>query len=148
MDNVLIKSARSYDELWTIVNSFLPLQLKALPVAIVIIDSVAALLRADFGLDEQRQKASSAVALGHRLHELSAEFGVPFVCVNQVCASQCAFTRTHDLRHSAGLRLCTQRRGLCCAASHPGAGSGLVEHGDSAPAVDAQTRALLRRQQH
>ena len=62
----------------------LPALLSTGRVGVVIIDSIAALFRAEYGAGQAAQRAAVLQTCGARLHHLSASYGVAVVCVNQV----------------------------------------------------------------
>ena len=53
-------------------------------VRLVVVDSIAALFRAEFGVGQAVQRAQLLQACGARLHHLSESYGAAVVCVNQV----------------------------------------------------------------
>jgi hypothetical protein len=53
-------------------------------VRLVVIDSMAALFRIEFGTNDAVDKSKTLSSFAHRLKELSDEFHSPVVCVNQV----------------------------------------------------------------
>ncbi|NXE62162.1 XRCC3 protein, partial [Calcarius ornatus] len=61
---------------------------------LVLIDSMAALFRAEFGPAEAALKARYLQAFGAQLHSLSTRFRTPIVCINQVCYP----TASHSVR--------------------------------------------------
>lgn len=53
-------------------------------VRLVVIDSIAALFRVEFGVDQAAQRAYLLQACAAQMHRLSEKYGTAFVCVNQV----------------------------------------------------------------
>ena len=53
-------------------------------VGVVVIDSIAALFRAEFGVGQIVQRARILQACGGQLQRLSSHYGVAVVCINQV----------------------------------------------------------------
>lgn len=53
-------------------------------VRLVVIDSIAALFRVEFGLNQAAQRAQLLRVCGAQLKRLSESYGVAVVCVNQV----------------------------------------------------------------
>ena len=49
-----------------------------------MVDSIAALFRAEFGVGQAVQRAQLLQACGAQLHRLSESYGAAVVCVNQV----------------------------------------------------------------
>lgn len=62
----------------------LPSLLTQHPVKLVIIDSVAALFRVEYGMHQAIERARLLRDIGHRLKMLSEEHQTAVVCVNQV----------------------------------------------------------------
>lgn len=53
-------------------------------VRLVVIDSIAALFRCEFGPAESALKARYLQTFGAQLHSLSTRFRTPIMCINQV----------------------------------------------------------------
>ncbi|XP_009069819.1 PREDICTED: DNA repair protein XRCC3-like, partial [Acanthisitta chloris] len=53
-------------------------------VRLVVIDSIAALFRCDFGAAESADRARYLQTFGAQLHSLSTRFRTPIMCINQV----------------------------------------------------------------
>ncbi|XP_008104796.1 DNA repair protein XRCC3 isoform X2 [Anolis carolinensis] len=53
-------------------------------VRLIIVDSIAALFRCEFGAKDSVLKAKYLLMFGAKLHELSSQFQIPIVCINQV----------------------------------------------------------------
>lgn len=62
----------------------LPSLLSQHPVKLVVIDSVAALFRVEYGIHQAIQKAQLLREFGHQLKRLSEKHSTAVVCVNQV----------------------------------------------------------------
>ncbi|NWU80493.1 XRCC3 protein, partial [Onychorhynchus coronatus] len=58
-------------------------------VRLVVIDSIAALFRCEFGLSESVTKARYLQTFGAQLHSLSTRFRTPIMCINQVWHRNC-----------------------------------------------------------
>ena len=54
----------------------------------MVIDSIAALFRSEYGVQQVVQRAQVLQACGSRLQHLSETYGVAVVCVNQVYISE------------------------------------------------------------
>ncbi|XP_063015935.1 DNA repair protein XRCC3 isoform X2 [Melospiza melodia melodia] len=89
---------------------------------LVLVDSMAALFRADFGPADAALKARYLQAFGARLHSLSTSFRTPIVCINQVTdavseseAAQCSCRwYLHQLRvHRNYLRVLSLMHQSC-----------------------------------
>lgn len=62
----------------------LPQMLKRIRVGIIIIDSIAAVFRGDYNINESIVRAKDLRDIGLQLHKLSSYFGTAILCVNQV----------------------------------------------------------------
>ena len=62
----------------------LPSLLASGRVKLVVIDSIAALFRAEFGVHQAVQRAQLLQACGSRLQQLSETYETAVVCINQV----------------------------------------------------------------
>lgn len=56
---------------------------------LVVIDSIAALFRCEFGASDSVLKARYLQMFGAQLHSLSTRFSTPVVCINQVWHQKC-----------------------------------------------------------
>ena len=59
-------------------------------VRLVVIDSIAALFRVEFGLNQAVHRAQLLQACGAQLQQLSESYGVAVVCINQVHTGTCS----------------------------------------------------------
>ena len=62
----------------------LPSLLSLHTVKLVVIDSLAALFRVEYGFDQAIERAKLLRAFGHRLKTISEKYKAAIVCVNQV----------------------------------------------------------------
>lgn len=53
-------------------------------VRLIVIDSIAALFRVEFAIDEGVARSRALADLGQRLHKISFEYSTAIVCINQV----------------------------------------------------------------
>ena len=86
MDNVYIEHTLSFEDLAKLVEERLLGLLTSRRVRLVILDSVAAISRAEFALGEEAQRAQSLCGLAQKLRLLSVKHSVAIVIVNQVSA--------------------------------------------------------------
>ena len=78
-------------------------------VKLVVIDSIAALFRAEFGVQQAVQRAQLLQACGSRLQQLSVTYGAAVVCINQVYTmKQC----TSTVASLGGIHMCSALRHL------------------------------------
>lgn len=87
LENVLIERVRNSDELQVLVKDRLGGIIAQNGVRLVVIDSIAGLLRNEFtGKGESIVRARVLQDLGQAMKALSSAFGAPFVVTNQVTA--------------------------------------------------------------
>ncbi|EGD72375.1 hypothetical protein PTSG_00395 [Salpingoeca rosetta] len=85
-DNVFTNRINTADEFWMFVHEALPSLLSSSGVRLVVIDSIAALFRADFALDESAARAHVLFDIGRQLKQLAHAHKTAIVCINQVSA--------------------------------------------------------------
>ena len=83
-DHIYIQHVADVKELIDILDNELPALIKAANVGLVVIDSIAGVLRVEYSLDEMNERAQVLNGIGSRLVHLSGENSIPIVCVNQV----------------------------------------------------------------
>ncbi|XP_007473561.1 DNA repair protein XRCC3 isoform X1 [Monodelphis domestica] len=97
-NSIFIEHAADIDALFECVTKRAPILLSRGMVRLIIIDSIAALFRCEFGIQHSITKAKYLQTLGAKLHQLSSGFQSPVLCINQV-------TDTVDERGLAGTNL-------------------------------------------
>ncbi|XP_076306083.1 DNA repair protein XRCC3-like [Tachypleus tridentatus] len=85
-DQIYISQIGDVESMWKCVKVTLPNLLKLKKVKLVIIDSVAALFRCEYDLNQTVQRAYDLQTLGYLLHKIALDFGALVICVNQVSA--------------------------------------------------------------
>ncbi|XP_058468789.1 DNA repair protein XRCC3 isoform X1 [Solea solea] len=83
-DHIYIEHAADLDSLSVCLSRRVPLLLARGLVRLVVVDSVAALFRAEFQADDWLQRNKQLLALAATLQHLSDEFNTPVLCINQV----------------------------------------------------------------
>ncbi|XP_038607308.1 DNA repair protein XRCC3 [Tachyglossus aculeatus] len=83
-NNIFIEHAADLETLQDCVGKRVPILLARGLARLVIIDSIAALFRCEFGARDSVGRAKCLQTLGAKLHRLSAEFDSPVLCINQV----------------------------------------------------------------
>ena len=83
-DHIYVEHASNIESLWNTITKRLPLILESKNIRLLVIDSLAALFRVEFGLDEGGIRGQTLMAVGAYLKELSDTYHIPVVCVNQV----------------------------------------------------------------
>ena len=53
-------------------------------IKLIVLDSIAALFRCEYSVRETVKRAKQLTSFGARLHQLSCQYAVPIICVNQV----------------------------------------------------------------
>ena len=61
-----------------------PLLLSQGRVGLIVLDSIAAIFRSDFGPQHLKERAKHLTSIGAQLHDLSNKYNAPIICVNQV----------------------------------------------------------------
>ncbi|NWY26167.1 XRCC3 protein, partial [Pheucticus melanocephalus] len=83
-NNIFVEQAADLDTFQQCLTRRLSLLLARGMARLVLIDSMAALFRAEFGPADSALKARYLQAFGAQLHSLSTRFRTPIVCINQV----------------------------------------------------------------
>ncbi|XP_065183225.1 DNA repair protein XRCC3-like [Sycon ciliatum] len=86
MDGIYVEHALSHDDLDKVVSHRLPALIAGRRVRLVILDSIAAVARAEFGLGDESDRAEYLTNIGLQLRQFSVEHAVAVVIVNQVSA--------------------------------------------------------------
>lgn len=81
---VFVEHAAELDDLDRCVCERLPVLLGRHNVKLIVIDSIAAVFRAEFSVSESRERAKRLNAVGGRLRALADNHNIPVVCINQV----------------------------------------------------------------
>ncbi len=82
------------EDLWNCIHKRIPVLLGQGKVKLVVIDSIAAIFRCEFGMSETYQRAKRLSSLAAQLLRLSSQYNIPVVCVNQV-SIYCRTLLTH-----------------------------------------------------
>ncbi|XP_060070545.1 DNA repair protein XRCC3-like [Ylistrum balloti] len=93
-DQIFIEHVSDIEDLTQCVKRKLPALLSKGKIKLVVVDSVAALFRCEFEAWEMVKRSKYLTSLAANLHQLSHQYGVPIVCVNQVTDSM----KTEDTR--------------------------------------------------
>ncbi|XP_028921669.1 DNA repair protein XRCC3 [Ornithorhynchus anatinus] len=83
-NNIFIEHAADLETLQDCVGKRVPILLARGMARLVVVDSVAALFRCEFGARDSVGRARCLQSLGAKLHQLSAQFDSPVLCINQV----------------------------------------------------------------
>ncbi|NXN89299.1 XRCC3 protein, partial [Bombycilla garrulus] len=83
-NSIFVEQAADLDTFQQCITRRLALLLARGMVRLVVIDSMAALFRCEFGPAEAALKARYLQTFGAQLHSLSTRFRTPIVCINQV----------------------------------------------------------------
>ncbi|XP_046577610.1 DNA repair protein XRCC3-like isoform X4 [Haliotis rubra] len=86
-DNIFVEHVAEHEGLMFCVHKKIPILLAKGMVKLVIIDSVAALFRCEYGQGETVKRAKHMASFAAHLHKLGHQHNVPIVCVNQVSAN-------------------------------------------------------------
>ncbi|KAM6954218.1 DNA repair protein XRCC3 [Aplochiton taeniatus] len=83
-DRIYIEHAADLAALQSLISQRVPLLLSRGLVRLVVVDSVAALFRAEFQADQSVERARNMLAFSSTLHRLSHNYSAPVLCINQV----------------------------------------------------------------
>jgi DNA-repair protein XRCC3 len=84
-DRIFVESVPTLEALCQLLDERLPFLLQQQQVKLIIIDSIAALFRFEFGSEELLVRSQIIWKLANQLKLLSDSFNIPIVIVNQVC---------------------------------------------------------------
>ncbi|XP_074986004.1 DNA repair protein XRCC3 isoform X2 [Caretta caretta] len=83
-NSVFIEHAADLDTFYNCIAKRISVLLSRGMVRLVVIDSMAALFRCEFGAKDSVMKARYLQTFGAKLHSLSSRFRTPILCINQV----------------------------------------------------------------
>ncbi|XP_078090137.1 DNA repair protein XRCC3 isoform X3 [Mustelus asterias] len=98
-NNIFIEHVADVESLNHCIGKRLPILLSRGLIRLVVIDSVAALFRCEFGASDSIAKAKCLQKVGAMLHHLSHQFSSPIICVNQIAD---AISDSHMARSNFG----------------------------------------------
>ncbi|NWS10285.1 XRCC3 protein, partial [Pachyramphus minor] len=141
-NSIFVEHAADLDTFHKCITTRLSLLLARGMVRLVVIDSIAALFRCEFGVSESVTKARYLQTFGAQLHSLSTRFRTPIMCINQVWHQNCCLFYCSHLINGwrvMGLSLVAPALGITWAnqllmrlmasrISLPGQASGVASH--------------------
>ncbi|XP_042331838.1 DNA repair protein XRCC3 isoform X2 [Sceloporus undulatus] len=83
-NGIFVEHAADLDAFLNCITKRICILLSRGMVRLVIVDSIAALFRCEFGAKDSVLKAKYLQMFGAKLHQLSSKFQIPVVCINQV----------------------------------------------------------------
>ncbi|KFP19423.1 DNA repair protein XRCC3 isoform X1 [Egretta garzetta] len=83
-NSIFVEHAADLDTFHNCITKRISLLLTRGMVRLVVIDSIAALFRCEFGVSDSVRKARYLQMFGAQLHNLSTRFRTPIMCINQV----------------------------------------------------------------
>ncbi|XP_060684460.1 DNA repair protein XRCC3 isoform X1 [Hemiscyllium ocellatum] len=83
-NNIFIEHVADVESLNHCISKRLPILLSRGLIRLVVIDSIAALFRCEFGVSDSIAKAKYLQKIGAMLHHLSHQFSSPVICINQI----------------------------------------------------------------
>ncbi|NXN57862.1 XRCC3 protein, partial [Rynchops niger] len=83
-NSIFVEHAADLDTFHNCITKRISLLLARGMVRLVVIDSIAALFRCEFGVSDSVLKARYLQTFGAQLHSLSTRFRTPIMCINQV----------------------------------------------------------------
>ncbi|XP_017937711.1 DNA repair protein XRCC3 isoform X2 [Manacus vitellinus] len=137
-NSIFVEHAADLDTFHKCITTRLSLLLARGMVRLVVIDSIAALFRCEFGPSESVMKARYLQTFGAQLHSLSTRFRTPIMCINQVTdavseleAAQCSCRVVGNrVVPALGITWANQllMRLMASRISLPGQASGVASH--------------------
>ncbi|XP_050192913.1 DNA repair protein XRCC3 isoform X2 [Myiozetetes cayanensis] len=100
-NSIFVEHAADLDTFHRCITTRLSLLLARGMVRLVVIDSIAALFRCEFGVSESVMKARYLQTFGAQLHSLSTRFRTPIMCINQGSGEQSCSSTWNNLGKSA-----------------------------------------------
>ncbi|NXJ70105.1 XRCC3 protein, partial [Rostratula benghalensis] len=100
-NSIFVEHAADLDTFHNCITQRISLLLARGMARLVVIDSIAALFRCEFGLSDSVTKARYLQTFGAQLHTLSTRFRTPVMCINQVRHQNC-FLIYRDHEYVAG----------------------------------------------
>ncbi|NXQ88757.1 XRCC3 protein, partial [Nyctibius grandis] len=88
-NSIFVEHAADLDTFHNCITKRISLLLTRGMVRLVVIDSIAALFRCEFGVSDSVMKARYLQTFGAQLHSLSTRFRTPIMCINQVRHKNC-----------------------------------------------------------
>ncbi|NXU96931.1 XRCC3 protein, partial [Cettia cetti] len=104
-NSIFVEQAADLDTFQQCITSRLSLLLARGMVRLVVIDSMAALFRGDFGPAQAALKARYLQTFGAQLHSLSTRFRTPIMCINQVWNQVASYSVSYFLYRVEGSRV-------------------------------------------
>ncbi|CAG2235633.1 XRCC3 [Mytilus edulis] len=86
-DNIFIEHISDISGLKYCIQKRLPILLSKGDIKLVVVDSVASLFRCEYDQKDMVQRSKDLASMGACLHQLSNQYNIPVVCVNQVTDS-------------------------------------------------------------
>ncbi|NXC27334.1 XRCC3 protein, partial [Campylorhamphus procurvoides] len=137
-NSIFVEHAADLDTFHRCITKRLSLLLARGMVRLVVIDSIAALFRCEFGVSESVMKARYLQTFGAQLHSLSTRFRTPIMCINQVWHQNCCLFCNKWLEGDVGNRVAPAlgmtwanqllMRLMASRVSWPGQASGVAPH--------------------
>ncbi|NXI58433.1 XRCC3 protein, partial [Chloroceryle aenea] len=100
-NSIFVEHAADLDTFQNCITKRISLLLTRGMVRLVVIDSIAALFRCEFGVSDSVTKAQYLQTFGAQLHSLSTRFRTPIMCVNQVLHMNCEHRTVQCFLYSA-----------------------------------------------
>ncbi|NXH18045.1 XRCC3 protein, partial [Bucco capensis] len=102
-NSIFVEHAADLETFHNCITKRISLLLSRGMVRLVVIDSIAALFRCEFGVSDSVTKARYLQTIGAQLHNLSCRFRTPVMCINQVGCQNCfLFYREHLIMAGTG----------------------------------------------
>ncbi|NWS97339.1 XRCC3 protein, partial [Mionectes macconnelli] len=127
-NSIFVEHAADLDTFHRCITTRLSLLLARGMVRLVVIDSIAALFRCEFGVSDSVVKARYLQTFGAQLHSLSTRFRTPIMCINQVWHQDCCLVMGSRVAPALGITWANQllMRLMASRISLPGQASGVA----------------------
>ncbi|GAB1601307.1 DNA repair protein XRCC3-like isoform X1, partial [Argonauta hians] len=86
-DNVYVEHISDVENLVVCLERKIPFLMKKKKIQLIILDSIAALFRSEYSLEDSLQRAKHLSGIAKQLHQLNTLHNIPVICVNQITAS-------------------------------------------------------------
>ncbi|NXC43193.1 XRCC3 protein, partial [Penelope pileata] len=107
-NSIFVEHAADLDTFCNCITKRISLLLSRGVVRLVVIDSIAALFRCEFGASDSVLKARYLQMFGAQLHSLSTRFRAPIMCINQVGHQNCFFLMGSRVSPALGITWANQ----------------------------------------
>ncbi|CAI9730113.1 repair XRCC3-like isoform X1 [Octopus vulgaris] len=87
-DHVYIEHITDVESLIVCLERKLPVLIKRRKIKLIVLDSVAALFRSEYAIEDTLLRSKHLSSIAKELHHVNMHYNIPVMCVNQVTASE------------------------------------------------------------